>query len=350
MTKVCITVDLECSIGGAFRDPTLFPVGDPAIWCMIQDRSEGLGFILDTLQAQSILGTFFLETNHTHYFKSSPIGNASKRIRAGGHEMQLHAHPCWSNFQFPDWRERCREHRKLDNFIGLSVEETVKIIEYGLAVFDDWQLPKPTVFRSGNLQHDDNMYRALSQCRIHTSSNIGLGVFNSGLPEYQLHSGHQSFHGVSEFPILTYEDGLRWRSPSLKCLTVTGTSFSETCTLLEQAEAQEIPLVVILTHPSEFIQKNNGQYSILRRQLINQRRLRRLAAFLNQHRSRFPCISMSEASREFTDKPSRQSALLQTPFLASAFRKASNVTYDKFGELALKWEKKRSHPATALPG
>lgn len=338
MTKVCITVDLECSIGGAFRDPTLVPVGDQAVWCMIQGRSEGLRFILETLKAESISGTFFLETNHTHYFKVSPVGNAAKRVRADGHDVQLHVHPCWSYFQYADWRVRCHDHHKLDNFVGLSVDEIVKIVQYGRYIFDDWQLPTPTVFRSGNLQHDDNLYCALSQCGIQSSSNIGLGVFNSGLPQYQLYSGHQVFHGVREFPLLTYEDGLRWGTPSLKCLTITGTSFSETCALLKQAEAQDVPLVVILTHPSEFIQKSDGQYSVMRRHWINQRRLQRLARFLRHNRSRFPCIGMAEASAEFADQPTHQNALLQTPFLSSVLRKASNGTYDKLGALAFKWE------------
>lgn len=341
MTKVCITVDVECSIGGAFRNPTLIPVGDKAIWCTIQGRSEGLGFILETLKAQTIAGTFFLETNHTHYFKISPIGKAAQWIRSSGHDVQMHAHPCWSNFQYTDWRERCGEHRKLDNFIGLSVDDTVKIVEHGCAVFDDWRLSTPTIFRSGNLQHDDNLYRALSQCGIRTSSNIGLGVFNSGLPEYQLYSGHQVHHGVREFPVLTYEDRLRWGSPSLKCLTITGTSFSETCALLEQAELQNVPLVVILTHPSEFIQKNNGQYSIMRRHLINQRRLQKLTSFLRHNRGRFPCITMAEASGAFSNQPVNQNALLETPFLSSVLRKASNGTYDKFGAFALKWQQKQ---------
>ena len=32
----------------------------------------------------------------------------------------------------------------------------------GIETFASWQLPRPQVFRSGNLHHSDNLYRALT--------------------------------------------------------------------------------------------------------------------------------------------------------------------------------------------
>lgn len=337
MTKVCITIDIECSIGGAFRDLTLFPVGTQAIWCNIEGRSQGLGFILETLRAEGIFGTFFLETNHTHYFTDSPMRRAAERIHCEGHDTQLHAHPCWSIFQSPDWREDLSERKRSDNSHGLSIAGSVEIIKHGLRKFNEWVLPTPLVFRSGNLQHDENLYRALSQCGIKTSSSVGLGIFDSGESKFQLNSGHHTFHGVSELPVLSYDDRLHWRRPSLKCLTIAGTSFLETCLLLQQAEIHGVPLVVVLTHPFEFIQKNDDQFTSMRPHSINQRRLRDLAKFLGENKTRFPCITMSTASRGFRELASPQNTLLQTPLFSSAIRKVCDGTYDKFGTFALRF-------------
>lgn len=337
MTKVCITVDIECSIGGAFRDPTLLPVGEEAIWCNVDGRSEGLGFILRTLRSEGLYGTFFIETNHAHYFGTSPVRDAAARIQREGHDTQLHVHPCWSIFKSHDWRQNFSKQRSADNIGDMSVADIVEIIEHGLQMFDEWQLPAPVVFRSGNLQHNESMYRALAQCGISASSSVGLGIFDSGQGKYQLLSGNHEIAGVTEMPVLSFDDGLNWRSPSMKCLTITGTSFSETQALLKQAEAHNIPLVVVMTHPFEFIQKSDDQFAVLRRHAINQQRFENLCGFLKQNRRRFPSITMEQAAREFKGHLTGHNALLQTPFFASAFRKVCNGAYDKYGSFLLKW-------------
>lgn len=337
MTKVCITVDIECSIGGAFRDATLFPVGEEAVWCNVHGRSEGLGFVLRTLQSEGLHATFFLETNHAHYFPTSPIRAAAARIHGEGHDTQLHTHPCWSIFKSRDWRQNFSVEQSADNTGEMSVTDILEMIRHGRAMFDEWGLPEPKVFRSGNLQHNESMYRALAQCGIGASSSVGVGIFDSGQGKYQLLSGNHEIGGVTEMPVLSFNDRLHWRSPSIKCLTIAGTSFAETQALLAQAEAHDIPLVVIMTHPFEFIQKSDDQFAVLRRHAMNQQRFRLLCGYLNQHRRRFPCITMAKAAREVRPHATGQNTLLQTPFLTSAMRKICNGAYDKYGNFLLRW-------------
>ena len=337
MTKICITVDVECSIGGAFRDPALLPVGEEPIWCNVEGRSEGLGFILRTLRSAGLCGSFFLETNHTHYFRSSPMRAAAALIQREGHDTQLHAHPCWSIFKSPEWRKRLASQGSPDNTGDMSVAAILEMVRHGLRMFEEWQLPLPVVFRSGNLQHNDNMYRALAQCGICASSSVGLGIFDSGQGKYQLSSGNHEIAGVTEMPVLSFNDRMNWRLPSMKCLTIAGSSFMEMQALLKQAEAQDIPLVVVMTHPFEFIQKNDDQFAVLRRHAINQQRFRAMCAFLKQNRQRLPCITMAQAAQEFKGHMTGQNTLLQTPFFASASRKVCNGAYDKYGSFLLRW-------------
>jgi hypothetical protein len=76
-----------------------------------------------------------------------------------------------------------------DNFKGRSVADSVRLLEQGIASFAQWGLPRPTAFRSGNLQHDDNLYQALARVGIPYSSNVAVAIYNSGDAELSLDAG-----------------------------------------------------------------------------------------------------------------------------------------------------------------
>ena len=98
--KVCLTVDTEFSIGGAFLDPARYrPVGEQRVWCHVGERSHGLGFLLDELDRHALPATFFVESLHVAYFKNSTMPGIAREIAARGHAVELHAHPCWLTFQ-----------------------------------------------------------------------------------------------------------------------------------------------------------------------------------------------------------------------------------------------------------
>jgi peptidoglycan/xylan/chitin deacetylase (PgdA/CDA1 family) len=108
-TRVCITIDTEFSIAGAFRDAACQPVAEPMVWCEVDGRSEGLGFLLEQFKQYKVPATFFVEALHRTYFKHDPMRPIVHRIRDEGHEVQLHVHPCWSVFEHGDWAERVRQ-------------------------------------------------------------------------------------------------------------------------------------------------------------------------------------------------------------------------------------------------
>ena len=77
-TEVCITIDTEFSIAGAFASPQRFsPIGEEIVNCSADGRDEGLGFILETLARFGASATFFIETLQIFYFGdkySRPMG------------------------------------------------------------------------------------------------------------------------------------------------------------------------------------------------------------------------------------------------------------------------------------
>jgi peptidoglycan/xylan/chitin deacetylase (PgdA/CDA1 family) len=334
-TRVCITIDTEFSIAGAFARPTLFPVAEPMVACDVAGRSEGLGFLLSTLKRHHIPATFFVEALNRHYFTHDPMAPIARRIHDDGHEVQLHVHPCWSVFQHRDWRDRVRAVPRQDDFFGRNETNSVGLIRQGMEAFSDWGLPQPQVFRAGNLQHDDTLYKALAQCGIPYSSNIGLAVFDSGDPRYALYAGRHERHGVVECPVLTYSDWRIGNRPHLKTLSIAGTSFAEMKNMLEQANHAGISLVVILSHPFEYIQSRDENLRHARRHGVAQGRLAALCQYLNQNRDRFIPSGMATAASEASPAGEPHNPLLEGRRWESLARLAVQVSYQWYGQAAL---------------
>ncbi len=78
-TRVCITIDTEFSIGGAFFDAARRPIAEPLVWRNVDGRSEGLGFMLETLRKNRVRADFFVETVQHCYFKNDPIAGPHTR-------------------------------------------------------------------------------------------------------------------------------------------------------------------------------------------------------------------------------------------------------------------------------
>lgn len=334
-TRVCITIDTEFTIGGAFADPARHPVAEQNVYCKVQDRSEGLGFMLDTFRRHQVQATFFVETVQRNYFRHDPMRAIAHQVRDAGHEVELHTHPCWDIFRHDDWRQRAKTATRMDDFKDRALEDSVALLEQGIDTFREWGLARPKAFRSGNLQHDATLYRALAQVGIGYSSNIGTAIFDSGDPAYRLYSGHHERHGVIEAPVLSFSDWSLGSKKHLKSLTIAGTSFSETRTLLEKARAAGIPTVVILTHPFEYIHTRDPSFTHTRVHHVTQQRLRRLCAFLQQNQDRFEACGLVHAL-DADARVSSQNTLLDVSLLQSLPRMAEQVIYDKYGHWALR--------------
>lgn len=329
--RVCFTIDTEFSIAGAFANPTMQPVGVPMVRCDVDGRSQGLAFLLHCFQRHRIQATFFVETAQRHYFRDDPMRALAQHIALHGHELQLHVHPCWSLFQYADWQQRVARAPSQDDLAGRDLASTVDLLREGQAAFAQWGLAPPQVFRAGSLQHDENLYRALSVVDIPFSSNIGLGIFNSRLADYQLFAGRHMRHGILECPVLTYAD---WPG-HCKTVAIAGTSFAETRRLIELSYTAGLELVVILSHPFEYVQSRGDGFRRLRRHAVNQSRLERLCAYVAAHPQRFQASGLAAAAALPLTPSSSNNPLLRGRPWHTAARLATQVIYDRYGQLAL---------------
>lgn len=310
-THVHITVDTEFNIGGAFAAPhTRRPVGAESVYCEVDGRSEGLGYLLRTLDNHGLRGTFFVEALNTAYFGDAPMGRIAAELHAHGQDVQLHLHPCWTYFLHDDWAERLERDPPNDDITRRSVEEIATLIRAGADTFARWGLPDPKVLRTGGLRVGRSVYQAMRECGLPMASNIGLGVYRPAEAELCLYAECHAIEGIMELPVTTYSDFRLGSRIHHKTLTITGTSWPEMRTLLQRARAAELSDVVILTHPFEFVKHRDATYRELYRDRVNQRRLSRLCAFLAEEPG-FRAVTMSE--RIGSCQPRDRNPLLTVP-------------------------------------
>lgn len=293
--QVAITIDVEFSIGGAFADPLgKQPVGAPSVECMIDGEGAGLNFILDTLEGHGLRGVFFVEALNVCFFGDGAMGSIARRIHARGHDIQFHAHPCWTAFLRTDWRQRVASAPPSDSFAELDDSEIERALEIGLDVFRRWELPAPRAFRAGNLQVDRRVYPLLERYGLPITSSVGVGVYQPKDPELSLAGGRHWIGRTLEVPVSSYVDVRLPRVTRWKTFTVIGTGGWEARQWLRHAARSGIGPVVVLTHPTEFVHRKGEDYGALQRNEMARRRLQDLCRFLAGHPREFEVVTFAD--------------------------------------------------------
>lgn len=322
-TEVCITVDTEFSIAGAFADPARYrPLSHELVDCIVGERSEGLDFLLGVLRDFRVPATFFIEVLQCHYFGEQPMGRIVERIGADGHNLQLHLHPGWSNFAAEDWRDT---PPRSDNCAERSYDELRHMIDFGMARFAAWQIPQPKALRAGSFAFASVVHRAMSACGLALGSNIGLALYRPREPEFHLASGTCLFGGVLEVPALSYSAISLLGRSQLRLLAITSTSRSETEALLWSARRSGISPVIVLTHPFEFIKNRDFRCRETRRNKVNQGRLEQLLDFLTRNPDAFRATTFAKSGDDWMAARSRPSGVLQAPPALTLMRVAENA-------------------------
>lgn len=320
--QVCLTVDVEFSIGGAFTRPdTLSPIGENNVLCVAGGRENGLGFLLDVLRDHGLSATFFVESLQAHYFGDAPMGRIVERILGAGQDVQLHVHPAWRAFRDAEWRARtCSDHPS-DFCDGRSLQEAQDILTDAIACLRRLGCPAPIAMRTGNLRADRNIYRAMAACGLRLASNLGVAWWMPPDPGLRLRGGRNRLEGVLEVPVTTYLQGSGSRP---RLLTTSASSFGEVKALLRQAHRQAVPTVVILSHPFDFLGANRLRPGGARRNQLVKRRMENICAFIADHSDTLTSVSFARAAPGWLASPCVAPPVLVAPAAAIVSRMAQN--------------------------
>ncbi|MFO1428793.1 MAG: polysaccharide deacetylase [Candidatus Competibacteraceae bacterium] len=333
-TKVFLTIDTEFSIGGAFSDPIRNqPVGAQAVLCDIDRKSQGLGFLLDTFAGFGIKATFFVEALNTHYFGDPPMRDLALRIRAAGHDVQLHLHPAWTYFKNLDWMDRLRSDPPSDHMYGRTLDRLNQWLADGIAAFERWGLRRPVALRTGSLMVDKTVYQAMELAGIPVGSNVGLALYWPEDPVLQLFSGIHRIGSIVEACVTTYIDLALGNRAHYKTLTITGSSWQEIRTLLWRAHQASVESIVILTHPFEYVKNKSVDFSKLLPNRMNQRRLSGLCEFLQDHKDCFEIMTMDQLASAPSVTASADNVIIKVPILRAIGRIVQNSLNDRIAAL-----------------
>ena len=327
-TEICVTVDTEFSIGGAFADPTRHqPIGEDRVHCPVNGRDHGLGFIIRTLKAYGQHATFFVETANLAYFGDRPMGRVVETLLGCDQDVQLHLHPCWQVFADEAWREQVKDAAPNDHCAELSVERLRALIGQGIDAFARWGAPKPIALRTGNLSAGRSVYRAMGQAGLLLSSNIAAGYAPPSEKSLMLMGGLSRIEGVVEAPVLSYAQFRFGHWSKMRMLAITASSWPETRALLMAARRAGLSPIVILTHPFEFI-KTPGKAGD-QPNLVNQRRLEKLCAFVADNPADYVMTSFGEQGHSWLHRDMRAAPTLRAPLKAVIGRMVTNAVNDR---------------------
>src|SRR6266849_321697 len=178
MPQVLITIDTECSLGGAWENSSLKPI-DPELSVLGKIGSEYYGTprIMDILEENGLRGTFFVEVFAGMNGSRAALTEAYSQIAKRGHDVQLHLHPI--HYYYHLRKEGRLDFEKLpkdkDMFAAHPLEEQLQMLRAGVAIFRDMIGENPVAFRAGNFGADLNTLDALEKVGIRFDCSFNAG-------------------------------------------------------------------------------------------------------------------------------------------------------------------------------
>ena len=326
---VSITVDTEFSIGGAFAEPERFePIGLDNVYCPANGKQNGLPFLIDTLEANGLDATFFVETMQTAWFGDAPMKQVVDEIMAAGQDVQMHLHPVWAWFKDADWKARLRRETPHDDCTAVEFSEFCGMIAEGIETLQRWGAERPVAFRTGGLKASTSVCKALRLNDIGLASNVGLAYLPPAEPELHLTGGVHEVEGILEAPVCSYVDMQAFGRRHTRLLSITAVSFPEMKSLLDQAYLEQISPIVILTHPFEFVKTAPAGRPGVRSNRINRGRFEKLCRYIAQSPDRMQAVTFAQAAAGRWQVTDRNTPQLRVPMTATVRRMASNRLND----------------------
>ncbi len=214
---------------------------------------------LEILDKHGIKGIFFVEPLFAARFGIEYLAVIVDLIRAGGHEIQLHLHPEWTNeikpLLFPGASSK-RQHLSY-----YTLEEQCLLIKFGLSLLQEVGIDNVRGFRAGSYAANANTYKALAHCGIKVDSSLNFCHMVSGddLRETISLLSPVIIDGVEVLPVTVFRDGLGKLRPA----QVGACSFSEMRGAIESAAGNGTSHFVIVSHNFEMLRQSSAQPDLI---------------------------------------------------------------------------------------
>lgn len=280
-TTIFITVDTEHSIGGAFSDPTLKPVGnDRRIYGRIGGREYGIGLIMDIADRYGLKVTFFVEVFNKYFFGEEETRQVVETILRRGHDVQLHLHPNYLNFTL----KRPQDLRFSDLTGDYSLERQDEMLREARQTLESYGAPRVRTFRAGCFGANADTLKALAANGFLIDSSYN-GAFLGGpclMPDWGINDLMMR-DGIYEFPVTNFQEMTGLRAARRMPLDINGVSFEEMRQVLRACRESGPRHLTVILHSFSFVRAYDVQYRKVRPRRHVIRRFEKLCRFLSQN-------------------------------------------------------------------
>ena len=183
-----------------------------------------------------------------------------------------------------------------DRCSEIDVSQLTGLINEGAARIETWTGTPPSGMRTGNFSTAKSVFEAMRQAGLRYSSNICLAIERPPEQDLALSGGVHRIAGICELPVTCFADIGPIGRGRLRPMQVTALTGREQINLLDTAHASGNPVVVIVTHPFEFLKKRDFRYTDFRPNQLVQRRFRQLCTFLAENSDRFEVLPLAVAA------------------------------------------------------
>jgi peptidoglycan/xylan/chitin deacetylase (PgdA/CDA1 family) len=327
---VFITFDVECSMGGAWDDPSLKPVPPSrAVMGEYGDRKLGLPLITDILARSGLKATFFVEAFMAEQGHPGQGEVICKYLLDRGQDVQLHIHP---NHKHYGMKQQGLPYIFSDSMNELPAEEQLALLKEGAGRIAAWTGRVPAAFRAGNMGADENTLSHVlaAGLKIDSSYTFPYAGRQCAFSSAELYNGSRWYGNVLELALSGFTLPKLPGESRAKPLDLMGISFEECRNAIRQICGAGADAVMIL-HSFSLIKVRNVQYDGGRLNRIIARRFRRLCEWLARSVGQFPTYTFSELAD--TISKNRYDAKAVPPCRLSAARAVVRKTVQVINSL-----------------
>lgn len=284
---VYITFDVECSMGGAWRDDELKPVPPSrAVWGDYGDSRFGLPLITRILGRHGLAATFFVEAFMAEQGHDGGEEAICRFLLDRGHDVQLHVHP---NHKHYGLHKAGLPFTWTDDIADLPGETQRELLVEGAERLKSYTGLVPVAFRAGNMAASEETLRQLAAMGIKIDSSYAFPFLGGQckFADREQYNGSKWYGDVLEMALSGFRQvhlpGLHPAKP----LDLVGISFEECRDAIQQITGAGADAVLIL-HSFSLFKVRNVQYDGGRLNRIVARRFRRLCRWLGERKNDLP--------------------------------------------------------------
>jgi peptidoglycan/xylan/chitin deacetylase (PgdA/CDA1 family) len=296
---VYITIDVECSMGGAWNDPDLRPVPpERGVWGRYGRREYGIGLIVKTLRRYDLAGTFFVEPFNTELgYDDHQTAEICRYLIDQGQDVQLHVHPGHVHYGLA---RQGRDHPHTDQLAKLPPEAQRRMLLDGAGRIERWTGTRPLAFRAGNMGASEACLEHIAAAGMVLDSSYCFPFAGGqcGFSPRGPYNGSRRFESVLELALSGFYQiplpGMR----QAKVLDPVGVSFGECRDAIRTINAAGVEAVAIL-HSFSLMKVRNKQYDGGRPNRVIHRRFEKLCRYLAAHRDDHPVRTVGHLARQW---------------------------------------------------